>query len=96
MTGWNPGADGQVNALAASGSTVYVGGNFDSVASTARAKLAAIDAANGNVLAWAPNPAGQVNGLRASGATLYAVGEFTAVGLRDRRGLAAFGPRRRP
>ncbi|GIW09481.1 MAG: hypothetical protein KatS3mg061_0538 [Dehalococcoidia bacterium] len=47
--------DDWVYALAVSGSTVYVGGGFTSVGGQTRNRLAALDAATGNVTSWNPN-----------------------------------------
>ena len=45
---WNPSADGFVASLAVSGSSVYVGGAFNSVGGLARIKIAELDATTGN------------------------------------------------
>src|SRR5438552_15895982 len=60
LTSWNPGADGQVHALAVSGSTVYVGGDFTSVGGQARNRIAALDATSGAAMSWDPNADGPV------------------------------------
>ena len=44
---WAPSANAEVSALHVVGSTVYIGGTFTSVNSTARNRLAAVDAASG-------------------------------------------------
>jgi hypothetical protein len=51
---WNPGANGEPQALAVSGSTVYVGGAFTSAGGFVRTHVAALDAATGSVVAWNP------------------------------------------
>ena len=42
LTSWNPQVGGNVNTLAVSGSTVYLGGGFISVGGTPRARAAAV------------------------------------------------------
>jgi hypothetical protein len=55
---FEPGVRGSVRALALAGNRLYVGGTFDTVAGTAggesRPKLAALDAATGELLPWIP------------------------------------------
>src|SRR3954447_13002664 len=81
---FNPGVPGQnnaVNALAVSedGSTLYVGGGFDNIASQVRHNLAALEAATGKVTNF--NPAGlgtdgQVFALKVAGTQVYVGGQF--------------------
>ncbi len=96
VTGWDPGVTGTVHALAISpdGRTVYIGGNFSQIGTTARSHLAAVEAAgNGTLLNWAPGPDGPVRALALApdGQTLYVGGSFTtlAAGTVVRRNLAA-------
>jgi hypothetical protein len=55
---FHPGVRGSVRALALAGDRLYVGGTFDTVAGPAgdesRPKLAALDAATGDLLPWMP------------------------------------------
>ncbi len=53
-TDWNPGANGFVEELNLSGSTVYAGGEFNQVGGQDRNYLAAIDATSGVTTSWAP------------------------------------------
>ena len=79
---WNPNpASANVFALTASGSSVYVGGNFSSVGGTTtpRNYLAAFDA-SGNLSAWNPGANNSVNTLAVSGSTVYAGGQFSQAG----------------
>ena len=59
---FRPGVTGRVKALALAGDRLYVGGSFDAVGGTAglepRPKLAALDAATGDLLPWTPPPLG--------------------------------------
>lgn len=45
LTSWDPNADNNVNALAVSGTTVHLGGDFTNVGGQARASIAAVDSA---------------------------------------------------
>ena len=72
----------RVYALTAIGSTVYLGGVFNSVGGAARTALAAIDATSGAVLPWAPEPGcpsgclPAVTRLATDGTSIFVVGEF--------------------
>jgi len=90
---WDPDADGGaqtgVLALAVSGSTVYVGGEFGSIGGQPRNKIAALDAVTGQATAWDPNANATVEALAVSGSTVYAAGWFTGIGGQPRNNLAA-------
>jgi hypothetical protein len=47
-----------VQALAVSGSTVYVGGQFNSIGGQSRSNIAALDVTTGLVTAWNPGADG--------------------------------------
>ncbi len=53
---FRPSVSGQVRALAATNSTVYLGGSVSAVGSVSRTRLAAVSASNGALLPWAPVP----------------------------------------
>ncbi len=94
-TSWRPAvvtasrAPQWINTIAVSGSTVYVGGEFESVAGSARANLAAIDTATATATAWAPNPDAAVGGVAIDGSTVYAAGYFSHAGGAARGGVVA-------
>ena len=78
----------EVLAIAVSGSTVYLGGNFATVTqaggggTVGRVDAAAVDTVNGFATGWNPNPAGSLGGVRAlavSGSTVYMGGHFGTV-----------------
>ena len=66
-TAWNPGAGGDVAALAAAGDVVYAGGTFG---------LTALDAVSGAATGWNPDVDGSVSVIDLSGDTVYAGGSF--------------------
>ena len=98
LAAWNPtlaGGAAAANALAASGSTVYVGGSFTSIGGQPRNGLAAVTT-TGTVTTWDPNPqsggSASVTALAISGSTVYVGGIFTKIGHTappDRLGLGA-------
>jgi hypothetical protein len=83
---WTPSPSGpredayhaSIDALAARGDTVYVGGDFTTIAGEHRASLAALDGVSGALLDWGPNPDQSVHALEVSGEQLYAGGYFQA------------------
>jgi hypothetical protein len=86
--------NGRVNAVAYLGGTIYLGGSFTSVDGTTRNRLAACDAATGNLLGWNPNANGVVRALKVSpaGTRVYVGGDFSAVGGAARSRVAALSP----
>ena len=86
--------NGRVNAVVYLGGTVYLGGSFTQVDGTTRNRLAACDAATGNLLPWNPNANGVVFTLKVSpaGTRVYVGGDFSAVGGAARARVAALHP----
>jgi PQQ-like domain len=77
---WNPNASGTVQAIAVSGSTVYLGGSFTKIGGKGHQRVAAVDATSGTPIAsWKPTVNAQVMTLTLGGADLYAGGSFTTV-----------------
>lgn len=85
---WNPIADGDVLALAVSGSTVYAGGGFSTIGGQPRSRIAALDAATGGVTPWNPAANSTVYALAVSGETVYVGGTFTSIGGQPRNRIA--------
>jgi hypothetical protein len=105
-TTWNPDANGQidgrgnfiniVSALAISGNTMYVGGNFTSIGGHPRNSIAALNIVTGIATAWNPNAEGNtydsggiVSTIAISGNTVYACGWFGSIGGQERDYVAA-------
>ncbi len=87
--------EGSVNALAASSSTLYVGGTFrfatgSGEESHGRYHLAAFSASSGALDPLNPEPNESVNALALSGQTLFVGGSFNKLGEVAHGGLAAF------
>ena len=79
---WDRRLDGDANTVAVTGGTVYAGGHFHQAAGATRERLAAFDAATGDVDPWNPG-ANSTNGIYALTVTstrLYVGGEFTVIG----------------
>ncbi|MEO5988418.1 MAG: hypothetical protein ABIU54_10820 [Candidatus Eisenbacteria bacterium] len=87
-TPWAPILDGNVNAIAVHGATVYVSGNFTQVGGQLRDGLAALDAVTGTVLPFAPASDGTTRILGVRGNTVYVAGDFTTIGGQPRNHFA--------
>jgi len=95
-TAWDPGVtvtgfpSTVVRALAVSGGTVYVGGDFSfEIGGQLRNRIAALDAETGLATPWNPNADNPVFALAATEGTVYAGGFFTSVGGQARSRIAA-------
>jgi hypothetical protein len=80
---------GTVNALAATASTVYVGGDFTEANGTNRLNLAALSATTGTPTGFSADANSPVQALALSGSTLYVAGSFNQIGAQSRGGLAS-------
>ncbi|MHB8242718.1 MAG: hypothetical protein ACYDHN_12105, partial [Solirubrobacteraceae bacterium] len=81
---------GSVEALALSGSTLYVGGAFSQLDAQARQGLAAVNIADGSLQSWNPAPNNIVHTLAIAAGVLYVGGQFTEISGQTRDSLAAF------
>ncbi|PKQ28546.1 MAG: hypothetical protein CVT63_02095, partial [Candidatus Anoxymicrobium japonicum] len=87
--------NGTVLAVAATPTTIYIGGEFTTVgpqggAMQGRNRIAALDATTGALTGWNPGADGKVCTLLVSGTTVYAGGEFHNIGGQVRNHIAAF------
>ena len=89
---WTVGADNEVFALSLVGTTLYVGGDFDSLGGEARAHVAAVDAATGALKAWNPGANEQVATILATDRQVFFGGRFTAAAAGAHRYLVAVDP----
>ena len=81
---------GDAFTLAIRGSTLFIGGLFQSIDGQPRRHLAAYNLVTGQVLPWNPDPNDYVYTLKAADSALYVVGRFTALAGAARAGAAAF------
>ncbi len=87
---WDPNASGTVQAIAASGSTVYLGGSFTQVGGKGHQRVAAVDATSGTPIAtFKPTVDHEVMTLALHGSDLYMGGQFTVVNGASHTYLAA-------
>jgi len=83
-------ADGRVEAMAAAGGKVFIGGRFRHVGGAAHRSVAAVNAGSGAVVgSWHASVVGEVKALAAVGGTLYIGGDFSSVNGARRANLAA-------
>ncbi|MCU0679947.1 MAG: hypothetical protein MUF50_01415 [Planctomycetes bacterium] len=75
-----PEINGIIHSLALFGSSLYMGGNFNSVNNIKRNRLAAVNSDNGSLVdSFNPDVDGTVSSLALSGSTLYAKGDFKVI-----------------
>ncbi len=86
LTSWNPNLNNGVYAIGVLGSTVYLGGAFDTAGAdaTPRRRAAAVTTSGtGTLTDWNPNPDNDVLALAVSGSNVYLGGWFNTVGAGD-------------
>ena len=75
---WNPAPDGNVRAIAATGTSVYLGGEFQNAGGASADHIAAVDPNTGKHLAaWTGSANDWVLALAVSGNVVYAGGKFS-------------------
>ena len=77
---WAGAANGDVQALAVSGSNLYISGTFTAADGQERTSLAAVALTNGALQPWAPFVDGRVDGLAVNGTNIVAGGFFLNAG----------------
>jgi hypothetical protein len=90
-TSWDPAPNGPISTLAVSGTTIYIGGNFNNIVGQPRTNAAAVGS-NGSLLSWNPGANGPVFSLALGGGVVYAGGGFTAIGGLPRNFMGALDP----
>jgi hypothetical protein len=77
---WDPGANGDVTALATDGTRIFAGGTFTAIGGRANVRLAALDPVTGlSVAGWRADANARVYSLAAAGGRVYAGGSFTSI-----------------
>ena len=76
---WDPEPNSFVKAISVTGSRIYVGGVFDSIASQARGHAAAFNISDGSLLSWDPQADNEVTALQQMGAYVYIGGYFQSL-----------------
>ena len=79
-----------ISSLVLAGSSLYVAGDFSTVAGASLPRLAALSPDTGAAVNWTPAPNQAVTVLAASSDTLYVGGTFTQIGGTALRNFAAF------
>lgn len=87
---WYPTPRGEIDAIAVSGSTIYLGGEFNRIGGMPRRNLAAVDARSGAVTRWRPDPDFTIDIIVPAGRRVFVAGRFVKrIGGPGRVGLAA-------
>ncbi len=79
----------EVEAIVATGSAIYVGGDFPRMGDSTRYYIAALDPSTGRATSWNPGSNGPIQSLAVSGSIVYAGGIFSIIGGKYRNGIAA-------
>jgi Chitobiase/beta-hexosaminidase C-terminal domain/Fn3 associated/Domain of unknown function (DUF5122) beta-propeller len=89
--GWDPDADGAVNAMILVGTTLVVGGDFTHIGGVARNRMAAMVTTQNSdfITPWNPDVDAPVLAMALYDTTLYFGGEFTQAGGQARSYVAA-------
>lgn len=90
-TAWGASANGIVRTLKAFNNKLYMGGDFTSVNSHARARLAAVGVPAGALQPWAPRANGAVRAVLPVGARVFIGGDFATINGRAQPHLAVVG-----
>ena len=86
---WNPSPNLQARTVAVVSGTLYVGGDFTTISSVGRGRMAAYNTADNSIINWNPSITNNAVVNRAvSGTSIYIGGSFTMIGATTRNGLA--------
>ncbi|MGN6379452.1 MAG: hypothetical protein ACTHNU_10915 [Gaiellales bacterium] len=86
-TSWNPGANGEVRALAASGSSVFVGGSFTTLGGRAAKNIGAVS--TGGAYRWGGGANGTVRAVRTANGRVFIGGTFSQIQGQNRSHLGS-------
>jgi hypothetical protein len=86
-TSWDPNVNGEVRALAASGSTIFAGGTFSTVGGKAAKSIAAINQAGTRI--WGGGSGGTVRAVRYANGKVFIGGVFLQIQGQHRDRLAS-------
>jgi hypothetical protein len=78
-----------INAIALSGTNMYVGGRFSSVSGVARNNLASFNTETGQLQPWNPDANNLINSISIYGDDVFVAGSFTAVSGSTRNRIAS-------
>ena len=92
LRSFNPNVNANVNDLAVSGDTLYLGGAFTVVSNQLRSRLAAVNATTGALLPWAPSAELEVHAIVAPNGPVVVGGKFTTLNSTAVKGLGAVDP----
>ena len=88
---WSASANGIVRTVKAANNKLYMGGDFTSVNSHARARLAAVGVPSGALQPWAPKANGAVRAVLPSGLRVFVGGDFGTINGKAQPHLAVVG-----